>query len=187
MRALRFRAKLARTRRDWLGVVLPPESAEWLGTRGQAPVEAIVNGAAFRTTAFPSGYGAHVVLVNAALRRTLGVGEGDTLDVELRRAAPRGTPPMPADLRAALRGSEARRAWDVLTPAARRVALTWIEGAVSTDVRSWRVSDVLRRAARYAAGEGPFYPTREDQQLLARPAPRVQASVKPTRSRRQQG
>lgn len=178
--ALRFRARLAPTRRDSLGVVLPPESAEWLGTRGQAPVEAVVNGAAFRTTAFPIGDGGHVVLVKAVLRRRLGVGEGDAVDVELRHAPARATPPVPADLRAALRGSrDAQRAWDALTPAARRVALTWIEGARGVDVRRWRIADVLRRAERYAAGGGPFYPTDEDQRLLARP---LDESVKPSRS-----
>lgn len=167
--SLRFRARLAPTRRGWLGVVLPPESGEWLGTRGQAPVEVIVRGVAFRTTAFPSGDGGHVVLVNKRLRRTLGVEQGDSIEVELRLAAARATPARPADLRAALEASDARRAWEALTPAARRVGLTWIDRAKSAEVRRWRIADVLRRAERYAAGEGPFYPTTEDQRLLARP------------------
>jgi hypothetical protein len=167
---LEFRAELVPTRRGWLGVALPPGSREWLGTGGQVRVAATVEGEAFTTTAFPDGRGRHVVLLNEARRRKIGVGEGDSVDVELRVAAPRAAPAMPADLRAALGVSEAtQRAWDGLTPAARRVALTWIDRAKSAEVRRWRMADVLRRAERHAAGEGPFYPTREDQRLLARP------------------
>jgi hypothetical protein len=168
--AFRFQAEVAATRRGWLGVKLPPGSAEWLGTRGQVRIAAIINAEAFSTTAFPSGEGRHVVLVNERLRRRLGVEQGDSVDVELRLAAPRTAPAEPADLREVLSVSEAaRRAWDALTPAARRVALTWIDHAKSAEVRAWRIADVLRRAGRYAAGEGPFYPTKEDQRLLGRP------------------
>lgn len=115
---LRFRAELTPTRRGWLGVVLPPDSGKWLGTRGQARVEVTVSGVAFSTTAFPSGEGGHVVLMNETLRRRLGVGQGDSIDVKLRLAAPRAAPAEPADLRAVLSVSEAARgAWDALTPA----------------------------------------------------------------------
>jgi hypothetical protein len=168
--ALRFRAILAPQRRGWLGVVLPAESAEFLGTRSQAPVEVSVNGLAFRTTAFPSGDGRHVVCVGARIRRRLGIGDGASIDVEVTPAKPRAAPRTPPELREALAVSdEARRAWEGLTPAARRVASTWVAGAKDPDVRSWRVADVVRRALRHARGEGPFYPTKEDQRLLARP------------------
>lgn len=167
---LRFRANLAPQRRGWLGVLLPAESTDVLGTRGQAPVEVSVNGLAFRTTAFPSGYGRHVVCVGARIRGRLGVGAGTSVDVEVRRAGPRPVPRMPPDLRRALAASdEARRAWDALTPAARRVASTWIAGAKDPEVRAWRITDVVRRAKRHARGEGPFYPTKDDQRLLSRP------------------
>jgi hypothetical protein len=137
-------------------------------------VEAIVDGVTLTTTAFPRGDGGHVVLVNAALRRKLGVGIGDAVDVELRRAPPRPPPTMPDDLREALRRSRvAESAWEALTPAARRVALTWIARARSAEVRSWRIADVLRRAERYARREGPFYPTADDQRLLSRPRDRL--------------
>ncbi len=166
----RFQAELGTTRRGWLGVKLPPGSAEWLGTRGQARIAANINGEAFSTTAFPNGEGGHVVLVNQQRRRRLAVEQGDSVDVELRLAARRAAPAEPADLLEVLNVSEAaQRAWDALTPAARRIALTWIDHAKSAEVRRWRVADVLRRAARYAAGEGTFYPTKDDQRLLARP------------------
>lgn len=64
---------------------------------------------------------------------------------------------------------EAREWWDGLTPAARGIASTWIGRAKNPQVREWRAEDVLRRARRYHLKQGPFYPTREDQRLLARP------------------
>jgi Bacteriocin-protection, YdeI or OmpD-Associated len=76
----------------------------------------------------------------------------------------------PGDLARALRASPAAAVhWRALTPAARRVASRWIDGAQAPDVRAWRIGDVLRRADRYSSGAGPFYPTDEDQRLLARP------------------
>lgn len=168
--ALRFEARLRPHRRGWLGVVLPAEASEFLGTRGQAPVEASVNGLAFHTTAFPSGDGRHVVCVGARIRERLGIGAGASVDVEVRRARPRAAPRPPAELLEALAASdEASRAWDGLTPAARRVASTWMAGAKDPEVRAWRVADVVRRAKRHARGKGPFYPTKEDQRLLTRP------------------
>jgi uncharacterized protein YdeI (YjbR/CyaY-like superfamily) len=76
----------------------------------------------------------------------------------------------PRDLATALRTSpEARGNWRSLTPGARRIAAHWIDGAKDTDVRAWRIADVLRRADRYARGAGAFYPTDQDQRLLWRP------------------
>jgi uncharacterized protein YdeI (YjbR/CyaY-like superfamily) len=75
----------------------------------------------------------------------------------------------PKDLRSRLASSTAEaRAWRALTPAARRIAARWIDGAKRRDVRDWRIADVLRRARRYARGEGPFYPGDAEQHLLSR-------------------
>jgi uncharacterized protein YdeI (YjbR/CyaY-like superfamily) len=76
----------------------------------------------------------------------------------------------PRDLARAVRADpRASRNWRSLTPAARRMAAHWVDGAKSADVRTWRIADVLRRADRYARGAGPFYPTDQDQRLLSRP------------------
>jgi uncharacterized protein YdeI (YjbR/CyaY-like superfamily) len=109
------------------------------------------------------------MLVRAQIRNRLGLTEGDEVEVTIRTAPKRPSAPMPEDLRTALaRSGEAKAAWEDLTPAARQIASRWIGSAKSVEVREWRVSDVIRRAVRYQQGAGPFYPTEEDQKLLAR-------------------
>jgi Domain of unknown function (DUF1905)/Bacteriocin-protection, YdeI or OmpD-Associated len=167
---LRFVAELRPQRRGWLGLELPASSARFLRSRGQVPVEATVEGTTFRTIAFPRGDGGHFMLVRAQIRHRLGLTEGDEVDVTIKPAPRRPPAPMPEELTTALASSgEAKAAWDDLTPAARQIASRWIGSAKSVEVREWRVSDVIRRAMRYQQGAGPFYPTKEDQKLLARP------------------
>jgi hypothetical protein len=174
--ALRFRAELRPQRRGWLGFELPPTSPEFFGTRAQVAISVTVEDTTFRTTAFPTGDGRHYTFVNADLRKRLGVDEGDLLLLSIERASPRPPPVVPEELlREVEQSAESKAAWDSLSPSARAIASRWVGGAKSTDVREWRVRDVIRRATRYFRGEGPFYPTKEDQRALSRrSAPRRQ-------------
>jgi hypothetical protein len=167
---LRFVSELRPQRRGWLGFELPRVAADVLGSRGQVRVHATIGGVNFETCAFPRGDGTHFVPMKSALRRRLGVAEGQEVEVVVERAPALPAVPMPAELRAELaRSREARLAWESLTPAARRIASRWAGSAKSVEVRRYRSRDVVRRALRYRAGEGPFYPTEADQKLLARP------------------
>lgn len=165
---LRFRAELRRQRGGWLGFELPPTSTEYFGTRTQVAVVVTVEDITFRTLAFPTGDGRHYSFVNADLRRRLGVEEGHLLSLSIDRASPRPRPVVPeALLRQVGQSAQAKAAWDSLTPGARAIALRWVGGAKSTDVREWRARDVIRRATRYFRGKGPFFPTKEDQSALS--------------------
>lgn len=175
---IQFVAELRPQRRGLLGFELPPSSARALGTRGQVAVTAEVAGIAYQTIAFPRGDGTHFIFVKAAVRRRANLSEGQSVEVSIERAPARGKALLPEELAAELaKSSEAREAWDAITPAARQIASRWIGGAKSEDVRVFRCRDVVRRALRYLRCEGPFYPTEEDQRLL----------VRPTRSRKPRG
>jgi hypothetical protein len=168
--ALRFRAKLRRQRRGWLGFELPPTSAEFFGTRAQVAISVTIEDTTFRTLAFPTGEGRHCTFVNADLRKRLRVEEGDQLFLSIERAPPRPSPVVPEGLlREVEQSAASKAAWDALSPSARAIASRWVGGAKSTDVRQYRARDVIRRAMRYFRGEGPFYPTKEDQAALSRP------------------
>jgi uncharacterized protein YdeI (YjbR/CyaY-like superfamily) len=109
--------------------------------------------------------------MKSALRKRLGLVEGQRVEVLVERAPPLPRVTMPEELQAELSKSrEAQLAWESLTPAARRIASRWTGAAKSAEVRRFRSRDVVRRALRYRSGEGPFYPTTEtDRKLLARP------------------
>lgn len=160
---------LVRGFRDFLGVELPPGSVDFFGTRAQVSVEGTVNGHPFKGLAFPTAHRTHFLNLNAKLRRRLAISEGDRLEFSIRRRAPAEDPVVPPELAQALASEpEAQIWWAHLQPGARRTALRFIEGAKSPEVRTWRASDVLRRAKRYFQKEGPFYPRKADQPFLSR-------------------
>jgi hypothetical protein len=166
---IRFVAELRPQRRGLLGFALPPSSAIALGTRGQVAVTAEVAGVAYQTIAFPRGDGTHFIFAKAAVRRRANLSEGESVEVSIEGAPARGKAPLPKEVAAELaKSSDAREAWNTLTPAARQIASRWIASAKSEDVRAFRSRDVVRRALRYHRCEGPFYPTEEDQRLLSR-------------------
>jgi uncharacterized protein DUF1905/bacteriocin resistance YdeI/OmpD-like protein len=167
---LRFVSELRPQRRGWLGFELPRVAAGALGSRGQVRVTATIGGVNFETCAFPRGDGSHFIPMKSALRKRLGLVEGQRVEVIVERAPPLPPVPIPEELRAELSKSRgAQLAWESLTPAARRIASRWTGSATSVEVRRFRSRDVVRRALRYRSGEGPFYPTETDRKLLARP------------------
>jgi hypothetical protein len=164
-----FEARLVVGFRGWIGVELPSESSEYLATRRQVAVVGTVAGRSFNGIAAPSGTG-HFLWINQRVRRQLKLKTGDRVQVSLEPNVRRSGIVIPQELEEALdTQSEGRRWWEALSPAKRRIAITWIGHAKSSEVRAYRVSDVLRRARRAFLKEGPFYPTREDQVYLSRP------------------
>lgn len=160
---------LVRGFRDFLGVELPPGSVEFFGTKAQISVEGTVNGHPFNGLAFPAVRGTHFLNLNAKLRRRLAISVGNRVEFTIRRRAPAEDRIMPPELARALASEpEAQTWWAHLQPGHRRTALRFIGGAKSSEVRAWRISDVLRRAKRYFEKEGPFYPMKEDQPFLSR-------------------
>jgi hypothetical protein len=68
--------------RDWT-VVIMPNSGELLGTRKPVKVAGTMDGHPFAATLLPMGDGTHLVPIKAALRKAVGKGDGENVDVHL--------------------------------------------------------------------------------------------------------
>lgn len=66
----------------WLCVQMPG-SVEAFGTGKAVKVESTVNGHEYAASMLPVGGGTHMMPIRAALRKTLGKGLGDVVDVHL--------------------------------------------------------------------------------------------------------
>ena len=92
----------------WVFLWFPNSASAKLGTRSRVPVTGTINGFPFRTSAFPSGTGTHVLSVNKAMQRGANAAAGDWVRIVVEvDSAPRVVE-VPADLRRAI-GASAKR------------------------------------------------------------------------------
>ncbi|WP_182377368.1 DUF1905 domain-containing protein [Nocardioides sp. WS12] len=60
------------------------ESVDYFGTKGLVKVRGTIDGVPFTTSFMALGNGTHMLPVAAAVRKKLGKGEGDTVEVALK-------------------------------------------------------------------------------------------------------
>lgn len=82
---IRFTTKLQKMpgKGGWTYVYWP-QSVEFFGTKGLIKVSGTVNGTPFKSSFMPMGDGTHLLPIKSEVRKTIGKGEGDTVDVHLQ-------------------------------------------------------------------------------------------------------
>jgi hypothetical protein len=120
---------------------LPHDASERLPSRGQVAVQASIGGRGFRTVVEPDGLRGHWLSVDEQLRKTIGIGAGDTVDVAIEPAPDWPEPDVPADLAAALEAAptKIRDIWADITPMARWEWVRWVNATANPTTRQRRV------------------------------------------------
>lgn len=122
------------------------------------PVVAMVNHKSAQTTLVPAGGGRFRMQINTVLRKAARVDAGDVAGIELRLDRSSRELPVPADLRAALKGHpKAAKAFEELPPGHKRQFIQWFDSAKSSEARKRRLEraiDHLLERALLPSGRG---------------------------------
>jgi hypothetical protein len=128
-------------------VLVPRAVSEAFGERGCVAVVATFEGGVeAHLTLQPAGDGRHHILINARLRKRVGVEEGGRVTMSLVRDESPPVDPVPEDLADALREADALAAFETLARGKRNAVLRWLEQAVAEATRAKRVARLVEIA-----------------------------------------
>ena len=150
---VKFEGVLTPTPRGGGGTLvrIPNEVAAKLGLRGMPKIQALIAGTPYRGSLMPMGDGSYCLGVLKSIQEAAGVGQGDTISIELALdTAPRTVEP-PADLAIALaRDRNATAAWEALSYTNKKEIARSLEEAKRPETRERRLVQALEslRSAR---------------------------------------
>ena len=155
-----FRATLepGPRRLGWTTVRIPFDVQAVWNTRRHLRVKGEINGVAFRSTLFPTGAGAHWMLINKKLQAAAGVFLGSTAKIRIEPDTEVRPIVMPPELERALAEDRSLRRWfDGLGNSLRRWIVNWVTGPKTGAARQRRAAEMAERllATREAERELP--------------------------------
>jgi hypothetical protein len=128
--------------RSAVRLCLPADVSAALGTSRLLPAVVTINGHDVQTTLHKMG-GGYMMVINAELRRRLGVDVGDTVRVSVEpNIAPR-TVEVPLDLAEALDVARCRPAFEMLTSFRQAEMVKSVTGAKQPQTRARRIARVV--------------------------------------------
>ncbi len=133
--------------------------AKLWGKRGQVRVKGEINGFAFRTSLFPTGEGAHILLVNKKMQRGGHAAPGSKAKFHLEQdTAPREVNP-PEELLRVLRQSKAlQKYFDAFNYSTRYWIARWVAEAKHAETRKKRAEQMAERLLATMEGERELPP-----------------------------
>jgi len=144
----RFTGKLTPTPSRGGGtlVPIPPRVSAELGLKGMPKVKALIAGIAYRGSLMPMGDGTYCLGVLKSIQAQAGVGQGDSIAIELELDSEPRTVAPPQDLQKALaRDRKAAAAWDALSYTNRKEIARSLEEAKKPETRERRLAAALER------------------------------------------
>jgi hypothetical protein len=145
---VKFKGVLTPTPRGGGGtlIAVPRDIAAKLGLKGMPRINAVIAGHPYRGSLMPMGDGTYGLGVLKSIQESAGVGQGDTIAVELELdSAPRVIEP-PADLARILgRDRKAAAAWEKLSYTNRKEMARSLEEAKRPETRESRLAAAIER------------------------------------------
>jgi antitoxin component of MazEF toxin-antitoxin module len=130
-------------------VPIPKEVAKKLGLNGMPKINAVIAGTPYRGSLMPMGDGTYCLGVLKSIQEAAGVGQGDSISIELELDTAPRTVEVPADLAEALADDEkAAAAWEALSFTNKKEVALSLEGAKRPETRERRLAQALDRLRR---------------------------------------
>lgn len=148
---LPFRSKIERLAvgLEYYGISVPAKVTAQLQTRAAIPVRARLNDSApFRASLYPVGEGRHFLRVKNALIKSLGLGSGSPVRVEIKPLDPAKKSTAPNALLSAVREAGVKPGFDLIPPGTRNFLLRKWGEAVQPATRAKRTEAILSEARR---------------------------------------
>jgi hypothetical protein len=143
---IKFKGVLTPTPRGGGGtlVPIPKEVAAKLGLKGMPKVQAMIAGTPYRGSLMPMGDGTYCLGVLKSIQEAAGVGQGDTISIELELDTAPRTVELPADLARAIKGDkQATAAWEALSFTGKKEMARALEEAKRPETRERRLAQAL--------------------------------------------
>jgi thioredoxin-like negative regulator of GroEL len=148
---VRFKGVLTPTPRGGGGtlVPIPQDVAAKLGLKGMPKVHAVIAGMPYRGSLMPMGDGTYCLGVLKSIQEAAGVGQGDTITIDLELDTAPRTVELPADLaKAVAHDKKASAAWEALSYTNKKEMARSLEEAKRQETRERRLAQALESLRR---------------------------------------
>jgi hypothetical protein len=144
---VKFKGVLTSTPRGGGGTLIPiPKevAAKLGGLKGMPKIQAVIAGTPYRGSLMPMGDGTYCLGVLKSIQEAAGVGQGDSITVELALDTAPRIVQLPNDLAKAIAGDKtAAAAWEALSYTNKKEIATSIDGAKRPETRERRLAQAL--------------------------------------------
>ena len=145
---IKFKGVLTSTPRGGGGtlVPVPSEVSSKLGLKGMPKIKAVIAGQPYRGSLMPMGDGTYCLGVLKSIQEAAGVGQGDSITVELELDTEPRTVAVPTDLARALgKDKKAAAAWEKLSFTNRKEIARSLEESKKAETRERRLKAALEK------------------------------------------